>query len=330
MERILSPAKLSDLTSSSISEFQSSLRSAGLAESTIKGHLAYLKAALRWANRQQIVLEVPVFDMPKAPGMKGRPISTEEFERMLQKVSEVVGGAAADSWCHLLNGLWWSGLRLGEAMSLSWDIGQPVSVDSSGRRPMFHLRADAHKSRKDCVLPMAPEFWQFLDGTPTFDRCGFVFNPQSRRDPSHRLRLDSVSKVICRIGKAAGVKVADRSGTSRNPVKFASAHDLRRTFGYRWSMRVMPVVLQQLMRHESISTTMEFYVGKNALAAADALWDAAGNISGNSGVPALTPSAHKKHASGRDDTTCVRAAGETRTPDLGITNASLYQLSYSG
>ena len=26
----------------------------------------------------------------------------------------------------------------------------------------------------------------------------------------------------------------------------------------------------------------------------------------------------------------VRAAGETRTPDLGITNASLYQLSYSG
>ena len=53
-------------------------------------------------------------------------------------------------------------------------------------------------------------------------------------------------------------------------------------------------------------------------------------FSGNNGVPALTPSAHKKHASGRDDTTCVRAAGETRTPDLGITNASLYQLSYSG
>ena len=42
------------------------------------------------------------------------------------------------------------------------------------------------------------------------------------------------------------------------------------------------------------------------------------------------PNAQEKHASGLEDTTCVRAAGETRTPDLGITNASLYQLSYSG
>jgi hypothetical protein len=42
----------------------------------------------------------------------------------------------------------------------------------------------------------------------------------------------------------------------------------------------MPVDLQQVMRHESIETTLKFYVGKNADTAADRLWEAAGKISG--------------------------------------------------
>jgi|AP95_1055475.scaffolds.fasta_scaffold192544_1 hypothetical protein len=35
------------------------------------------------------------------------------------------------------------------------------------------------------------------------------------------------------------------------------------------------------VRHASISTTMEFYVGRNAEAAAEVLWEALGNTSGN-------------------------------------------------
>jgi len=75
--------------------------------------------------------------------------------------------------------------------------------------------------------------------------------------------------------------VAERSGRSGVKVKYASAHDFRRAFGSRWANRVMPVILQQLMRHASISTTMEFYVGRNAEAAAEVLWEALGNTSGN-------------------------------------------------
>ena len=40
-----------------------------------------------------------------------------------------------------------------------------------------------------------------------------------------------------------------------------SAHDLRRSFGERWASRLMPQVLKELMRHESIETTLNFYVG---------------------------------------------------------------------
>ena len=47
-------------------------------------------------------------------------------------------------------------------------------------------------------------------------------------------------------------------------MKHASAHDLRRGFGFRWSRRIMPAVLKELMRHADIKTTMDFYVGTEA------------------------------------------------------------------
>ena len=38
----------------------------------------------------------------------------------------------------------------------------------------------------------------------------------------------------------------------------------------------MPVVLQELMRHESIETTLKFYVAANAEMTAQAVWDSCG------------------------------------------------------
>jgi integrase len=81
-----------------------------------------------------------------------------------------------------------------------------------------------------------------------------------------------VGKIAAQIGKAAGVKV--NTATTTGKVKFASAHDLRRSFGERWASRIMPQQLMELMRHESIETTMKFYVGRNAQATADVLWAA--------------------------------------------------------
>ena len=66
--------------------------------------------------------------------------------------------------------------------------------------------------------------------------------------------------------------------------KFASAHDLRRSFGTRWSSRVKPVTLQLLMRHKSIETTLKYYVDQDADDVADELWKVhagLGNTLGN-------------------------------------------------
>jgi hypothetical protein len=40
----------------------------------------------------------------------------------------------------------------------------------------------------------------------------------------------------------------------------------------------MPTILRELMRHESIETTMRFYVGQNAESTADELWRAVESI----------------------------------------------------
>ena len=38
----------------------------------------------------------------------------------------------------------------------------------------------------------------------------------------------------------------------------------KRNFGFRWARPVMPMVLKELMRHDSVTTTEKFYVGINA------------------------------------------------------------------
>ncbi len=74
--------------------------------------------------------------------------------------------------------------------------------------------------------------------TPPDGRRGWVFDPKAQRACGERMRLDSVSKVICEIGEKAKVVVHVDARTKK--VKYAAAHDFRRAYGDRWALRVMP------------------------------------------------------------------------------------------
>ena len=208
--------------------------------------------------------------------MKGRPITGEEFDRMIEKVPEVVGDAASESWRQYLQGLWWSGLRLAESLELYWDRDDKLCVDLTGKFAMLQIPAELEKGHQDRCLPIAPEFVEMLLQTPEGERTGRVFNPKAKRVKGSALLPHRVGELVSAIGKAAGVKVHTDPRTGR--LKYASAHDLRRSFGERWSSRVMPQVLIELMRHESIETTLKFYVGRNAEKTAETLYEA---VSGN-------------------------------------------------
>lgn len=275
VENIINPKYLSAITSDHVSKIREAMRKEGLQESTIKGNLMYLRSILNWAKRHGLIHTVPNIDLPKRAGqsqMKGRPITGEEFDRMVEQIGEVLNETVKPSWEHLLRGLWWSGLRLSEALNLSWDIPGTPQVDTSDEYPMILIPAEMDKGNRDRLLPIAPEFAEMLLAVPVEDRTGYVFNPQPLRRRGARMGRRQVSSLISTFGEEAGVKVNEFKQKDSTRIKYASAHDFRRSFGERWAQLVPPQVLMQLMRHEDIKTTMDFYVGRNALTVSKTLY----------------------------------------------------------
>ena len=277
VEKELNPNRLQDLTESRLSHFVAVLRSAGAKENTVQGYLAHLKATLNWAVQQKYLRVRPAIPrlqrLKKSSGrpMKGRPITAEEFERMLAVVAKVVGEPSAASWAHYLRGLWSSGLRLTESLELWWDRPEKIyPVFQRGCRPMLKIPGELEKGYEDRLLPIAPEFAMLLQQTPEAERTGPVFILNGRVG---RYGASEVSRIVSKIGAAAGV-VVHADPKKPDSVKYASAHDLRRAFGVRWAARLMPAQLMELMRHESIETTLRFYVGTDAQRTADAAWEA--------------------------------------------------------
>ena len=215
--------------------------------------------------------------------MKGRAIVLEEYERMIDAVDKVIlkpntsfsnrerkpDNDRIPSWKFFLEGLWLSGLRLGEAIDLHWSNPDCICVDVSGRHPVLQIPADKEKGSQDRTLPVTPDFGRFLLSVPKQHRSGFVFNPMPQNAGASRMLPNAVGRKVSAIGKVAGVITNTKGGKTR----YATAHDFRRAFGTRWSRKVMPVVLKELMRHHDLNTTLRFYISANAAKTAADLWE---------------------------------------------------------
>lgn len=223
---------------------------------SVKSYMGHLIAALNWAHKPMGWLPGPVqftmLDVDRKTN-KGRSLTTEEFERMLT-ACESVCKHDAESWKHLLRGLWETGLRLSEALCMTWDDQKTIRPEWPRRgRPVLVIPAAMQKSRKDETIPMLPAFEAMLRKIPEGERSGFVFNPSPRRG-SRRLTTEQAGRIITTIGRKACVSV-------NGDGKPASAHDLRRSFGQRLAdAGVPPRDLQIIMRHASMSTTEAYYL----------------------------------------------------------------------
>jgi len=267
LERVVNPKRLAAISSPVLSQFQAKLRKAGMKDTTIATHLRHIRAALSWGVSMEMLPKVPEMHMPKRVKgltlMCGRPVTAKEFKKMLAVIPKV-RPKDADTWTYYLNGLWLSGLRLQESTVLGWEEDSPILIDISGRHPRLRIYAEAEKGHQDRLLPMTPDFAEFLFKTPEDERTGCVFK-------LHGLYTDKqmtsarVGRIVSAIGEKAKVVVNKAEG------KFASAHDLRRSFGTRWAAKVKPATLQLLMRHKSIETTLKYYVAQDADDVADQL-----------------------------------------------------------
>ena len=243
-------------------------------------YLRHLKGALSWAKSIHLLAAVPTFPKVKRAKkgrknkpMKGRAPTDSEYQKILEHVAMVVHSTAVPGFRHFIEGLWWSGLRLEEALDLWWDRTDKMRVDLSGFAPVLRILAETEKGDKDRIYPIAPEFAEFLSRTPAAERKGLVFKlPLPGRVKIHPNNWDTpptvnyVSKVLLQVGKSAEVivNVSPARGPRASKTSYAGAHSFRRAFGSRWARRVLPQILQQMMRHDDIGTTMRYYVELNA------------------------------------------------------------------
>lgn len=252
---------------------------------TVNSNMVAVKVALNWAHEMEWIPSVPKFRKVKTSKLrhaKGRPITGEEFERMLACTEQEVGADAAESWRYVLRGLWSSGLRLGELMNVSWtdDDSAIVPVWTRGRLPVLRIPHEMQKNDTEEDIPLMPGFAKLLQETPAHERTGWAFNPKSlqtklgRPVRHERSNPEWIGKIVSRIGERAGVVVRTEKGRK----KFASAHDLRRSFTeLLYDAGVPERVVTQVLRHSSPETTRKYYAPTNVQTSAGILKELMGD-----------------------------------------------------
>ena len=144
IERTMRPDNIRRITTAWVTTFQKRLLEQGRSPATVESHCRHLKAAMNWAKAQGWLPAVPEFPKLKRAKssklMKGRPITGEEFERVIDAAGRTMKSRQADSFVFLLRGLWLSGLRLGEALNLTWDEwSDGIRVDTSGEYVVLRI-----------------------------------------------------------------------------------------------------------------------------------------------------------------------------------------------
>ncbi|MGM0488338.1 MAG: tyrosine-type recombinase/integrase [Planctomycetota bacterium] len=260
-EKIVRPRRLRDMADTqTLMRLQARLATTR-SEYTVQSYMTALRAALNWAHGMGWLPEKVRFEMIGTSDVavhKGRPITEAEFRRMLDAADVVCAARDPRSWQFLLRGLWLSGLRLAEALGMTWD--EPGTI-----RPLRHksgcvvleIPAGKQKNRKDQTIPTTPEFAALLDEVPAGERTGLVFSVRKLhlQGPYHNPK--QAGRVITALGREAGVLVSE--------TKPASAHDLRRSFGQRLAdAGVQAPDLQVIMRHKNFATTQKYYLRHTA------------------------------------------------------------------
>lgn len=293
-ERIISPKTLGDAAdAATLQQLQArllageqSVRKGPRSPHTVKGYMGCILGALNWAYLQNWLPTPPKLrkiKTSKQKTMKGRPVTKVEFQAMLNAVASVVGDDAAESWKYVLRGLWESALRINELMSVSWDKQGAIRPRwLSGSHPILEVPATMQKNNSDEEIPLLPGFEALLLETRPELRTGWAFEPQSlqnklgRKVRHQRPDSDWVGKVISRIGKKANIVVEPGDKKLGRGVKYASAHDLRRSCCEQLrESGVPPLVICRVMRHSSWETTRKHYapgdVQKDAIVLRDLL-----------------------------------------------------------
>jgi integrase len=241
-EELCRPGRLQGINERTLSAFVSGMRKRktrrgeGMAPSSMAVRLEFLHTALAWAVEQKFLPHVPQFPTVRVPKKDPQPVAPEAFERLLAKAPD------ATMRGFLLCG-WRAGLRLEEAFRLEWEpTADAPYLDLAGDRIVFP--AELVKGARDQWVPLDPELRAALLALPRDGRRVFRFIKE-RKGRGGLLSLHGACNRVVNLARKAGVRLTMKS--------------LRRGFACRYAAKVPAQVLQKLMRHSSIKTTLDYY-----------------------------------------------------------------------
>ena len=248
----IAPSYLRDVNADAVGRFKKAI-SKGRADSTVATTMSATKAMLNWAVEEGLATEAPKIRVVRTDELKGAPVSPEEHAAILAHVEGTIPSPDVDAWRFFLRGLWHSGLRPSEALSLSWEPTDPVAVVMRpGEEPVLRFRPTGHKGRRAETTPVSPDFADMLLAVPEDQREGRVFSPNNGGGQIGEQRVRILFRAIT---VAAGVEHVELRG-------------YRRAFGTRMAMEEETTVfeLMKLMRHREIKTTLRYYIHLDAQA----------------------------------------------------------------
>lgn len=225
--------------------------------------LAAIMAFVRYAHDHQWIDRVPPLrklDVDEV--MRGRPITGEEFERMLEAVPKVVGVGPAEDWRFALKVLWETGFRIADLLDFSWDDItriHPVWPRRQGQHPTLVIPS-TQKNGKNEEIPLLPGLKTLLDTVPEARRTGFVVNlPPAEYEFKSQPRkwfLPSPEDLAELIQSYSNCAVARACGISDVTVqKWLDKHGLKWTGKIACYGSEVPVEIVDQVRQRAVRTT---------------------------------------------------------------------------
>ena len=150
-EEYFRPNHVSQITNQAVRGWIAYLKmNSNISDNTLKSYWGHLISFLKIAIDDGLMVAAKKpNNLPKRDRnqslKRGRRLSLEEFERMLSAVDSI-RPKWADDWKFILNGLWNSGLRIGEAYRIAWDSQtSDFYIDFDRHNPCYKILVHSKK-----------------------------------------------------------------------------------------------------------------------------------------------------------------------------------------
>ena len=227
--------RVSQLSPALVDAYAASLRDSELAPKTIRNHLIMLRACLNAAVDRGLLDKSPIkrWLLPKVPDPEIQPLTVDQVRQVLQIIAENAPSLTpVTTWIAL------TGNRPSDAVALSW-----ANVDLQAA-VVSRVQVKTKQLAQYEISPAAVAILKIERSRPCYKADGPVFRDQFG-DPF------TVHKIYHDFTRALARATFERHVTLK---------DLRHTFGSLMAneMKCPLPIVQRLMGHKSITTTMQY------------------------------------------------------------------------